>query len=304
MYQAYVNGSMVATDSATVPMTDAGFQHGVGLFETFQVYGGRPFLLDRHLERLRDSAAELGLATELDTDALRAAVEHTLDHADPTPGTGRLQRCRVRLTLTAGTLQMRNPDAGEVEIRQTVVVQPQLPTGYAPEYFEQGVAVTLLGPAANPFDVTAGHKTLNYWARLRALRQAAAAGASESIWLSVSNHLACGCVSNIFVVRDGALLTPIARGEEPAAGLPAPVLPGVTRAWLIELAQAEGVEVRREMLTVEDLLDADEVLLTNSGWGVLPVRQVERKMIGGGGVGEMTRAWITAYRHAVTEAAA
>ena len=300
MYQAYVNGQMVDADSATVPMADAGFQHGVGLFETFQVYGGGPFLLDRHLERLRSSATELGLAAELDVEALRAAVEHTLDHAT---GDGRrVQRCRVRLTLTAGTLRMRPGAAGEAEsaeVRQTVVVHPQPPTAYDPAYFERGVAVTIQGPAANPFDVTAGHKTLNYWPRLRALRQAAAAGASESVWLSVTNHLACGCVSNVFVVRGGVLLTPIARGEEPAGGLPAPVLPGVTRGWLIEQAEASGVAVRREMLTVEDLLDADEVLLTNSGWGVLPVRQVERKVIGDGAVGPLTRGWVEAYAAAV-----
>ena len=155
-------------------------------------------------------------------------------------------------------------------------------------HFADGITVLIHGPAASPFDDQAGHKTLNYWSRLRSLRRAASAGAGEAIWLNVTNHLASGAVSNLLLVKDGVLLTPFARGEEVPEALRAPVLPGVTRAAVIELAHAQNITVQRKMLTVQDLLEADEVMLVNSGWGVLPVTKVEQHAIGDGQVGAMT----------------
>jgi branched-subunit amino acid aminotransferase/4-amino-4-deoxychorismate lyase len=135
------------------------------------------------------------------------------------------------------------------------------------------------------------------------LQQAAAKGAAEALVLQVSNHLASGCVSNVFLVRDGALLTPIARGEE-AGGeargkgrvLPSPVLPGITRAWVLEEAERRGIEARRQMLSAAEVLEADEVFLTNSSWGVLPIVKFEASAIGDGVPGKVTKglreAWV------------
>ena len=108
--------------------------------------------------------------------------------------------------------------------------------------------------------------------------------------LQVSNHLSGGCVSNLFVVRDGKLITPIARGEESGEqhALPSPVLPGITRARVLEVAKKMGVEVEVRMMSIDDLLDADEVFLTNSSWKVLPVVKVEAEVIGEGVPGVVT----------------
>lgn len=284
--EIYLNGTFHAPENAKIHLEDAGFQHAVGLFETFQAYHGQVFRLDDHLRRLADSAAQLGLAADLNPLPLADAVEQTIKH-------NQIDRARIRLTLTAGTLAMLKADdesgGVQAQARQTIAIVPQPPTTYDPAYFEQGVTVVVHGPAANPFDETAGHKTLNYWPRLRALRRAATVGAAEAIWLNVSNHLASGCVSNILLIKDGTLLTPFAKGEEVQGALPAPVLPGITRAALIELAKDQGIEVKRKMLSIDDLLGADEVMLTNSGWGVLPVTKVEQREIGSGKVGELTR---------------
>ncbi len=280
----YLNGTFHSPEAARVRVEDAGFQHAVGLFETFQAYRGRVFRLDAHLDRLRASARDLGLAADLNVRPLADAVAQTIAHNG-------IDRARLRLTVTAGTLSLlRATDNGpQATARQTVAVVPQPPTTYDPAYFEQGVTVAVHGPAANPFDETAGHKTLNYWGRLRALRRAATLGAAEAVWLNVSNHLASGCVSNLLLVKDGVLLTPFARGEEVEGALPAPVLPGVTRAAVIDLAERAGVEVKRKMLGIDDLLDSDEVMLTNSGWHVLPVVKVEKHDVGDGRVGPVTR---------------
>jgi branched-subunit amino acid aminotransferase/4-amino-4-deoxychorismate lyase len=281
--KTYLNGQLIDDEKALISSQDAGFQHGVGLFETMFAHHGKVFRLDRHLARLKRSAAELGLAADMQTDPLADAVRQTLT-------ANGLEHARLRLTVTAGTLSMLRGEEGDaMKVVQTVCVQAQQPTAFAPGYFDQGVRVRLYGQGANPFDVTAGHKTLNYWARLRSLRTAAAADCAEAIWLSVTNHLASGAVSNLMLVKDGKLLTPIARGEERPDALPAPVLPGVTRQAVLELAEAQGIDVDKRMLTVEDLLDADEVFLTNSNWKVLPVVAVEQKDIADGKVGGVTR---------------
>lgn len=262
---------------------DAGLQHAVGLFETFQCFNGRVFRLTQHLERLRTSAIELGLVREMNIDSLAQAVEQTISH-------NQLNCSRLRLTITAGSVSMLKPEQGNAAAQPvpTLLIVPSEPTQYDPAYFEKGITVLVAPAAANPMDPLAGHKTLSYWGRLRTLRQAASIGAGEAIWLNVSNHLASGAVSNIFLVRDGVLWTPIARGEEVEGALRAPVLPGVTRAAVIEIAESMNVEVRREMLSVEDMLESDEVFLTNSGWHILPVSHVEKKEIGEGVAGELT----------------
>ena len=279
--KAYVNGRIVEEDLARLSVLDAGFQHAVGLFETMGVYNGRVFRLREHLGRMARSAGELGLAGDLDVGGLEAAVGEVV-------AANGLSRARLRLAVTAGAVSLLRGGGGEGPERSVVAVVSE-PTVYDPGYFERGVMAVVGPPAANPFDPVAGHKTLAYWSRLLTLRQAAGVGAGEVIWLNISNHLASGAVSNVFLVRREKLLTPIARGEEVAGAMAAPVLPGTTRAVVMEVAGSVGLGVERKMLTVEDLLDADEVFLTNSSWLVLPVTGVEKKQIGDGAVGSVTR---------------
>ena len=276
----FLNGKMLPPDQALLPADDAGLQHAVGLFETMSAYHGRIFRLSQHLERLRQSATQLGLSRDMDIDALTQAVQITLDH-------NQIDQARIRLTVTAGSMSML-AGGGSGGAAGTILIQPTEPTQYDPKYFEEGVTVLVAQPGANPFDPLAGHKTLNYWGRLRTLRQAASAGAGEAIWMNITNHLAGGAISNLFLVKDGELLTPIARGEEIDKSLPAPVLPGITRAAVIELAEAKGITVHKRMLSIEDLVEADEAFLTNSSWHVLPISKVEKSELGNGKAGEMT----------------
>ena len=276
-YDIFLNGRMLPAGEARVGVEDAGLQHAVGLFETMAVVGGRAFRLEAHLRRLASSADTLGLAKHMEIAPLAEAVEATLLH-------NRLRRARLRLTVTAGEVSMLKASA-DVAPGPTLLIVCSPPTAYDPQYFEQGITAMIAEPRANPLDPLASHKTLSYWTRLRSLRQAASAGCGEAIWLSVTNHLVGGAISNLLLVKDGVLKTPIVRGEEAEGGLPSPVLPGVTRSVLLDLAVSEGLTVERGALTIDDLLDADEAMLTNSGWGVLPVVRVEKSEIGGGAVG-------------------
>lgn len=312
-----INGRVVEGAEQIVSAFDAGLQHGVGLFETLSagVRGGRPWALhlEEHVERLAGSARELGLSETVREAGLASMVEKAVLHAG-------LDRARVRVTLTGGDLNMLTAQADPTKprrIQPTIIVHVQAATPYPDDMFERGVAVVLADLRVNPLDPAAGHKTINYWSRLRELQRAAGQRAAEALIFQVTNHLAGGCVSNCILVRRQdqriELVTPIARGEEQdvageagresqGAVLPSPVLPGVTRGWVIDQAEARGYNMFRRMISVDEVLKADEVLLTNSSWGVLPVVKVEAEAIGDGVVGPIGKELRRAWQEAIEEA--
>lgn len=335
---AFLNGQFhtLEGEGAATPMLsalDAGLQHGVGLFETMLGGVGDAgnvwcLRIDEHMARLAESARELGLSDQLRTGALAEAVAETIRRSG-------LHRARVRLTLTGGDLNMlrRGGESGPAApTPPTVLIIAQRATEYPAPMYERGVLATLADSRANPLNLFESHKTLNYWWRLRELQLAAAKGAAEAIVLSATNHLAGGCVSNLLLVKDGELLTPFARGEEghtrdeldaepvpddpdsppmPAAqragsrgrgvALPSPVLPGIVRRWAIDWARRQGMVVSRRMLSIQDLLDAEEALLTNSSWGVLPVVRIEANAVGAGTPGPTAARLVEAWRALVQE---
>ncbi len=309
MTAVFLNGRFVERDDMLVSAFDAGFQHGVGLFETMsgrlETSGdgksrAHVFGLMEHIDRLIASAAALGLSDSLKREPLAVAVEATVEKSG-------IERSRVRLTVTGGDLNLlgrsdgatkRRSDKGKIH-DPTLLIVAQRATEYPAELFERGGRVAIADTKANPLNPFEGHKTLNYWWRLRELQAAATKGLDESLVFQISNHLAGGCVSNAFVVKEGVLITPIVRGEEKSvpgkATLPSPVLPGITRRFVLEAAKEQGIEAVQQMISINDVLDADEVFLTNSSFGVLPVVAVEVTSIGEGKVGLIARAMRSAW---------
>ena len=289
----WLNGKFVERGAAMVSAFDAGLQHGVGLFETMIAVDGGVFRLDAHMARITESARALGLSDKLRGKALGEAIRACAQRSG-------LARARIRATVTGGDLNMLADRSSKGATDPTVLIDVQPTTAYPDEMFDRGVSVVIAHWRVNPLDPFEGHKTLRYWPRLRELQIAATKQAAEAITLQASNHVAGGCVSNVFVVKGGELLTPIARGEEEPTGAasPSPVLPGITRALVVEWAESLGIPVQRRLCAVGDLLDADEVFLTNSSWGVLPVVRVEAERVGEGKPGPMTRKarghWIEA----------
>ncbi|MAE62327.1 MAG: hypothetical protein CMJ49_13345 [Planctomycetaceae bacterium] len=282
--KVFLDGHFVDDTDAGVSVHDAAMQHAVGLFETMQAFDGRVFRLEAHLQRLIDSARLLGLTQRLRLDPLCEAVELTLHEND-------LTEARVRLTVTGGNLSLLAVARGKSQPNThepTVIITAHEPTLYPPGFFDNGVSVIIADPKSNPFEPTAGHKTLIYWSRLQSLTAAAASQAGEALWFSVTNHLCGGAVSNAILVRDQQLISPIARGEEADGAIASPVLPGITRAAVLELAEQANIPIHRRMLSISDVLEADELMLTNSSWQILPVVRVESETIGDGTPGPIT----------------
>lgn len=279
----WIDGRFVDPESAKVSAFDAGLLHAVGLFETMIARNGEVLQLGRHLRRLRASASELRLSTTLRIEPLAEAVRAAVARSG-------LGDARIRLTVTGGDLNLLARSGGRGgPPTLMVVVQPA--TRYPEALFERGGRLAVADARLNPLDPFASHKTLAYWHRLAALQDALAKRCDEALWLSVTNHVCGGSTSNLVVVRDGVVLSPQARGEEPSGALRSPVLPGVVRSLVLEWAAEEGRTVERRLLTIEDVLQADEVCLLNSSWGVMPVVAVEAAEIAGGRVGDVVAGW-------------
>lgn len=292
MTTVFLDGRFLEPHDARMSAFDAGVQHGVGLFETMRAkLDGKMavvFRLSDHLDRLIASAMELGLVSHLRKAALAEAVCQTAERAGHA-------HARLRLTITGGDLNMLAPDAPRKH-DPTIMIVAQPATEYPVMMFELGVRAVVTDARANPLNPHEGHKTLNYWWRLRALQLAGTHNAAEALVFSITNHLVGGCVSNALLVKDGVLITPIARGEETrpqssddAPVLPSPVLPGITRRTLLEAAEELGIPAIRRAVTIDDLISADELVLTNSSWGVLPVVRVESRQIADARVGPISR---------------
>lgn len=279
MALVHLNGVMVAEDDARVSVFDAGLQHAVGLFETMRTYAGKFFRLREHVERLIGSAAALGLPPVGDAPSLEQAVRRTVSENN-------LSDARVRLTVTRGRLgSAENPTP-------TVIVTAASLTPYPPELYEKGMSVAVSDVRQNETDPTARHKTLLYFPRLLALEIARKKACGEALFFNTQKHLAEGAISNVFLIKEGALLTP---------GLETGVLPGITRRAVLDLAPDEGIRTIEKTLTIQDLLAADEVFLTNSIMEVMPVVKIERHAVGDGTPGPRTRRLLE--RYAATAAA-
>lgn len=257
----FFNDRLVPAEEARVSIYDGGLLHGVGLFETMRSYGGKVFRLADHLDRLYNSAQELGINVTQKRQELPGWIEVLLE-------TNGLQDSRLRLTLTQGGIKNTDPDN---PCPSVMFITASEMVGYPPEYYRRGMTVIVSDFKQNPKDPTGKHKTTNYLSRLLALQQAQQKQAGEALWFTVHNQLAEGCVSNVFLVAGGKLLTP---------PVDTPVLPGIARKAVLELAGENGIECEEKELFIKDLLSAREVFLTNSIMELMPVCRVERHAVG------------------------
>jgi branched-chain amino acid aminotransferase len=273
MAKVFLNDRIADDNDGAVFVTDAGLLYGMGLFETMRCRSGRVFRQADHLDRLFSSAEKLGISNTYTREYIEQAIVDVLKAND-------LSDARIRLTLTNGPLHkgdQRNP---------TLLIAAVEFTPYPAEYYDNGVRVVLTDFRQNPYDPLSGHKTTCYASRLLVLGEAHKKRAAEALWFTTDNRLAEGCISNVFIAKDGAVATP---------ALSAGVLPGIARRTVIEIAESEGVELVEKDLAISDLLAADEVFLTNVIMLVLPVVAVEAHTVGDGKCGEITKKLATRF---------
>jgi branched-chain amino acid aminotransferase len=286
---AWLNGQFIDEADASISLRDTGLLHAAGVFTTLRADGGRVFRLSAHLRRLRDSCEALFIPLSYKDDALASAVAEILARNG-------LSDARLRLTVTRGHAT-QDPLHG-LRLEPNVFLTATDLEPYPAEFYQRGMTVVVIDEQKlNPYDIQAGHKTLNYFSRLAALREANRRGAGEALWFNVHNYLQSGSISNVFILRGQTLITPPTAAElndqnvRDATPYPrSAVLPGITRAAILEAAKEEKLEIELGGIDVNALLSADEVFLTNSIMQVMPVARIERKEIGAGKPGDITQS--------------
>jgi branched-chain amino acid aminotransferase len=311
---ANVNGTITSGHEARISVFDHGFLFGEGVYETLRTYNGRPFLLDRHLRRLRTSAGMINLDVPLNNEEFTARLTETLaaaremippfppsspssPSASSPPSASSSPEWYVRVLLTRGVGELSYDPAACPTPSLVIIVKPlEVPS---PDAYDKGVSVVLVSVMRNhPDSVNPLIKSNNLLNNALAMQEAVRRGAFEGVMRNYRGEISECTTANIFVVKDGLVLTP---------PLDAGLLAGITREFLFELGPAQGVPVRDAVLRDDDLFGADEVFLTSTTRELVPIVRVDDRTIGHGKPGPVTRKLLRAFRdqaHALTKAGA
>jgi branched-chain amino acid aminotransferase len=279
-----VNGRIVAEQDAVVSVFDHGFLYGEGVYEVCRTYHARPFLLDRHLRRMHQSASRIALPVPLSDEDISRRIDETLGAAGLADAAG--PDAYIRLLLTRGVGDLSYDPAGCPEPSLVIIAKEfeQPPR----DVYDLGVRVSLVSIVRNhPASLNPLIKSNNLLNNALAMQEAIRQGAFEAVMRNHRGEISECSQSNIFVVRGGTAYTP---------PIDAGLLAGITREFLFEVANAMGVTMMEATLRDDDLLGADEVFLTGTTREVVPVVLVDEHRIGTGHPGPVTRALLEGFR--------
>lgn len=274
----YLN-QYIPEEEARISVNDRGFLFADGIYEVARIYRGRPFRLDAHIERARNGLRALDIAfdgvADLKSIMERLMAENGLEEADAT----------LYVQITRGAAPRRHAfPAGDVQPTVYAVVKPYV--DHPADFWTEGVAaVTVSDNRWARCDI----KSVSLLPNVLANQQAHAAGAFEALFVRDGIVLE-GSHSSLFAVYDGELVT------YPACNY---VLPGITRAFVFELAEELGIPAREGLIPQARLFHADELFLSGTTTEIMPVVQVDGRPIGGGKPGPIAAKLQAALRERV-----
>jgi branched-chain amino acid aminotransferase len=283
-----INGKLVDARRAKISVFDRGFMYGDGVFESLHTYHGKPFLLKEHLGRLFNAAKTLGIEIPNTPGRPGQAKSQIQTWINTLLKVNKLNNAYIKIILTRGVAKRHGLSFKNATGKPTLIIITEKiaaiksDAGGRASFLGRGRALKLTHPwkiitvksaraqvsrATKGMPAISTIKSLNYLENILAKAEAEKHGAHEAVFLDKDGNVLEGTVSNIFIVKNGALVTP---------PLTLPILPGVTRAYIIKLARKLKIEVKEQKLKLKDLLAADECFLTFSGEGIVPVRQLNQ----------------------------
>ena len=266
-----IDGELVEKEDARISVFDHGLLYGDGVFEGIRVYNGSMFRGQAHIDRLFDSAKAIALEMPVSRKKLRDDIYRTLRSNGLKDG-----YVRVVVTRGEGTLGL---DPNKCENPTVIIIADDI-VMYPDEYYENGLEVVTVPTVRNNQNALSPKiKSLKYLNNILAKIEELQAGVVEAIMLNQQGYVAECTGDNLFVVKDGDLITP-----PPHAG----ILEGITRQVVIELAKSIDINVRLEQLTRFDLYVSDECFLTGTAAEIVPVVKIDSRGIGDGSPGDIT----------------
>ncbi len=269
--KVYIDGTLYPKSEAKINVFDHGLLYGDGVFEGIRVYSGRIFRFAEHMERLYEGAEVIRLQIPLSRQKLEQAVVDTVK-------ANGMRDAYIRLVVTRGEGDL-GIDPKKCSRSSIIIIVDKIQL-YDEKLYKEGIPIiTASTRRISPDMISQRVKSLNYLNNIIAKMEANLAGVPESLMLSADGYV-CECsADNIFIVKRGELLTPSPEF---------PILLGVTRAVVMEIAVRKGVPVRELPLTLHDVYVADECFLTGTGAELIPVISIDRRKIGSGKPGPVT----------------
>jgi branched-chain amino acid aminotransferase len=282
--QIYIDGVYYPKSQATVSVYDHGLLYGDGVFEGIRAYNGIVFKLKEHISRLYRSAHALMLKIPLTEEEMTQAVVETLRKNS-------LRDAYIRLVVTRGIGDLgldprKCPKPSVIIITDTISIMSS-------EAKEKGISTVITWVRRNPVDTTTHEiKSLNYLNSVLAKMEATAYGADEAIGLEKNGLISEGVGENLFIVKDGKIFTPPS-----STG----ALAGITAQLAIKFAKNVGCEVIETNITPFQLFTADEAFFTGTAAEVVPIREVNKRQVGNGRPGPVTKKLMAAFQKATAD---
>jgi branched-chain amino acid aminotransferase len=284
----FLNNKLVPREEARVDIYDHGFLYGDGAFEGIRVYNRRIFRLEDHIARLYRSAHAMNFKLRIDPDEFFCSVIETVRRNE-------LESGYVRVTVSRGVglgldpLHIDNTSTIVISTRGTTRTSPGEFRLYPPEAYENGLTVVTASTRVPPAQcIDPQVKSLGkYINSIAAKMEANRVGAGEALMLNVQGNVAEATGDNIFLWREGELITPPTNQG---------ALPGITRATTIENARKLGIPFRESIITLFDCYTAEEAFLTGTAAEVIPMVRLDDREIGDGKPGPVTNKLIEAFR--------
>ncbi len=277
-----INGQLVDQANATISVFDHGLLYGDGVFEGMRCYSGRVFKMNEHLVRLYQSALAINLPIPMTTQTLAAEVDRTLAANNMKDG-----YIRLVVTRGSGTLGL---DPNRCSNPQVIIITDHIKL-YPEEYYRDGMEIVTAATMRNhPAALSPRIKSLNYLNNILAKMEGLRAGCEEALMLNHKGEVAECTGDNIFIIKQGVLMTP---------PIDAGILEGITRNAVLELAAAESIPTQQCTLLRHDIFIADECFLTGSAAEVIPVTKLDGRTIGNGKPGPVTLRLAAAFKKLV-----
>lgn len=256
----FLNGQFIEKEKARISPFDHGYLYGVGAFETFRTYGGIPFLLDEHLERLNAALSEMGINRAFEREEVMAVIEKLSE-------LNQLQDSYIRMNVSAGPAEV-GLQAGLYSDPTVILFQKELPP-LEPLREKEAVLLTI---CRNTPETKIRLKSHHFFNNIAAKRELGADPGKEGIFLSADGYLAEGVTSNLFWVKNGRIYSPAVETG---------ILNGITRQFIFRLAKRLGIPAEEGLYKKRELIHADEIFFTNSIQEIVPVNVFEGKALPG-----------------------
>ena len=281
----YIDGKFYPTSQAKISVYDHGLLYGDGVFEGIRAYDNIVFKLKEHIERLYRSAHSIMLQMPITQERMIKAVLDTLKK-------NKLKDSYIRLVVTRGVGDLGLDPRKCPKATVIIIARPMIAL-HSQEKKEKGITAMITWVKRDPVDATSHEvKSLNYLNSILAKIESNAAGVDEAICLDKTGFVCEGVAENIFIVKDAEVITPPS-----ATG----ALPGITRSAVMKLADKLGYRVVERNMTPNELFTADEVFLTGTAAEITPVREVNRRIIGDGKLGPITKKLLVEFNKMVRD---